>query len=76
MDNPERRGVHLTARSLKIVLILDPVAVATALKPFATVEHRIPMTIEVGCQSAFKIDPLSASKIDPPLSGVACAGSP
>jgi hypothetical protein len=30
--------------------------------------------VHEGCQSALNIDPLSASKIDPPC--VACAGSP
>jgi hypothetical protein len=42
-----RDGVQLSARSLKIVLVLDPPALAAALQPYATVEQRIPVTVAV-----------------------------
>lgn len=44
---PRREGVQLSAKSLKVVLVLDTPAVAEALQPYATVEKRIPMQIVV-----------------------------
>jgi hypothetical protein len=40
-------GVQLTARSLKIVLLLDPAALGASLQPYATVEDRVPFLIAV-----------------------------
>lgn len=40
-------AVQLTAKSIKLVLVLDLAAVAAALAPFATVEQRVPVTVAV-----------------------------
>jgi UDP-N-acetylmuramate-alanine ligase len=45
------KAANLTARSLKVTLVLDPTEVAIALQPFAAVETRIPLQINVAGRS-------------------------
>jgi hypothetical protein len=48
--NVTSRGAHITANSIKLVVLLDPTALRAALQPYARVEHRIPLAITVACR--------------------------
>ena len=39
-------GAKVTARAVKITVVMEPAAVVAALQPFATVEHHVPMVVE------------------------------
>jgi len=42
-----RGGTALTARAIKIVLVLDPAAVEQTLRPLAIADRRVPIAVDV-----------------------------
>jgi hypothetical protein len=39
--NVTPRGAHITARAIKLTVVLDPMELRAALQPYATVDYRI-----------------------------------